>query len=304
MTLKKVANECVCNDVGAEQKYSYKISIPNFYGVELNIYTNSRRLNNAMKRFLFFFLNRPFQNYTNFYFPNVRRSYNISFSIQKEDAEDITYYLDLLEKYLRKMICEYFFIFHGSVVTKKNYQLFLIGDPKVGKSTLAINFSENGWRFYADDIVLLKKDDYRCFAFPELIKIRKASISYEQSLVLKRLNIKELLLKDVIDLSNEEFKIYLNYLKRIYSFQNEIVKAKPKKYFFIFLDKMIVKKPSIYKINKFTSIFNIFRNIYLDSCLGRKKDLVELIFMSKCYSLKKGHPEDTRRLILDYLQLK
>lgn len=118
----------------------------------------------------------------------------------KHGSDNDNYYNTLMQRVMRYSI--YFPIFwllkikrgiillHGGAVEKDGKTLVFIGLNQIGKSSLTIYFSNNGYKFLSDNFLLV--DSEGIFAFPDTIRLEQESFIHEHigSPILKKTDIK------------------------------------------------------------------------------------------------------------------
>lgn len=74
-------------------------------------------------------------------------------------------------------------LLHASCVEKDGRALIMTGESGSGKSTLSALLGEAGWRFLADEFVLLDLEEGLVHPFPRLVSLKNASIKEVERIV-------------------------------------------------------------------------------------------------------------------------
>lgn len=74
-------------------------------------------------------------------------------------------------------------LLHASCVEKDGRALVMTGESGSGKSTLSALLGERGWRFLADEFVLLDLEQGLVHPFPRLVSLKNSAIPHMESIV-------------------------------------------------------------------------------------------------------------------------
>lgn len=168
--------------------------------------------------------------------------------------------------------CNYLLLHGASFVNEKKESIIFLGKTMSGKSTLAYNLSEKGYKFNTDDVVVIDCQNMTVIPFPKPIFLRK--IEHVEMDNFKRDEMKKYRIgtgkfKKFVCLPNnfskEEHKIKEIYLYK-YSQNKKIEKISRKDGYIILLSNMLLGKqiPSyiknILELSKQINIFELNNN--------------------------------------------
>ena len=171
---------------------------------------------------------------------------------------------------------------HCAVLAKNNINYLLVGPTGIGKSTLAMYLSENGYQYYTDDSVLINCNDKTLIPFVKNIHLRETSCE-----ILEKYNIE-------IDKRN----VYLGKETRYCQSRmvNELKQSK--NIGIIFLKRDYGGEVSFCALNQKSALENIIANIiFLKDFEKAFVYALKLVSTTPCFELRYRKLDDAKRLL-------
>jgi len=214
------------NGQKAKKKHLYLLLMRNFVDLNLRIRSNSREFLKLFRRmYSMFFISQV----NRYYRKNFRKTKNVHFDIifDKGRTESLLKGFIDLERHIKYLLWGRFTFLHASCVRYNNFNLFFLGQSKSGKSTICSAMRERDGTVLSEEYALLETRTRKVYIFPTIIGDIRAGIKTNiQQKYFYRLKKYEKIGLDqnVVSMKETEFKILLDYHRKLYGICRDLLR--------------------------------------------------------------------------------